>query len=424
MTRFRLLTLRLTQLSVLAIGMIAASSARADLTIYEKDGWSLRTLGFIATHYQLVLGDGDPADTHGVRIGGRLPTQGAQDPRDNNLTLSRVHSGFIGTQIGFGVNRQISETVRVESLMAVSLNDVSSGRGETLPKAVDFREAWAALVTPVGTLKFGRMFSIFGSASAPVVLIAHRYGIGNPCLLLETTIACASVGAGPVYAGFDAQIRYISPRLAGFELQVAISDPIVGGPKYRITNLPRFDAELNFVQQFGSSGKLRVITQSVFEQLQNGMGVGMTPQKATAFGVMGAAILEVGSLSIGAGAWTGKGVGTKVFMEASDAAGPLAYDGVGEMRLGRGFFGNAAFAFGSSIIAAGGGAAFIRSTASDILPNSGISLLDGSKEFHVVFTQKFDAVAFNVEYMRWMSRWYFGETQNENFIALGASYIW
>jgi len=122
-------------------------------------------------------------------------------------------------------------------------------------------------VTPYGSLKFGRMFSIFGSASAPVILLAYRYGVGNPCFASQNTIACASVGAGPLFAGFDSQIRYISPRALGLEFQLAVSDPVIG-PAYHMSPLPRFDAELNYDRSFGPSGKLRVFGQGIAEKLQ------------------------------------------------------------------------------------------------------------------------------------------------------------
>jgi len=89
-------------------------------------------------HYQLMFGDGDPATTHGVLVGNKIEPIGAEDPRDNKLFLSRVRSGFIGTQIGFGVGRQISETVHVDSLLAVSLNDIRATEGNLCPRRSTF----------------------------------------------------------------------------------------------------------------------------------------------------------------------------------------------------------------------------------------------------------------------------------------------
>ena len=421
MRRSRVSTIKMAQGAALLAVALSATGARADITLYDKDGWSFYTKGLIATHYQLTIGEGDPASMHGVLVGTPLSPQGSQDTRDNSLIMSRFRSGFVGTQIGFGANRQISETMRVESLMAVSLFDISSNRGQSLPKGVDFREAWAALITSAGTFKFGRMFSIFGSSSAPISLMAWEYGLGHPCLASEPTIACGSVGAGPLYAGFDAQFRYITPRFAGVELQVAVSDPIVG-PGYHMAPFPRADGEVNYLRTFGESGKLRLFGQGVFEQLRRVEGTAL--KKVNVWGVMGTAILDVGGLTLGGGGWTGAGIGTHVIMEATDAANPLAFDSKGDLRLFRGFYGNAAYNFGSASLALGGGTVFIRSTATDIADGSGVSVIKQQSEGHIRFTKRIDTVHLTIEYMRWMSKWYFGEKQNENFMGVGANYVW
>jgi hypothetical protein len=422
MRRFRASILAFAQLAMLLAIAMRPGIARADLTIYDKDGWSLYTRGLVAAHYQLTLGDGDPSSMHGVVVGTPLSPQGAQDTRDNKLTLSRMRSGFVGTQLGFGINRRISETVRIESLIAINVFDISSNRGQSLPKAVDVREAWAAVHTPYGTFEFGRMMSIFGSASSAVVLLAYQFALGHPCFAAETTIGCGSSGAGALYPGFDAQMRYVTPRVGGLELRVAISDPVVG-PGYVMTPLPRGDAEINYEVLSGSSFKLRVTGQGVAEQLERVEGTGL--EKGNVWGVMGSAILTAGRLSLGGGGWTGAGIGTHVVVEASDAANPLAFDAQGELRQFRGFFGNIVYAFANgSAIAAGGGATFVRSTAADVGMGSGISVLARQSEFHVVLTHRIDALVLTAEYMRWMTKWYFGEKQNENFMGVGANYFW
>jgi predicted porin len=401
---------------------MSPARADADITIYDRDGWSFYTKGFVAAHYQLMLGDATPSTTHGVLVE-QQDQSSSQDPRDNSILLSRVRSGFIGTQIGFGMNRQISEDLKVTSLLAVNLADVSSGRGQDPIKGVDFREAWASLSTPFGSLKFGRMFSIFGSASAQVTVLAYRYGVGNPCFAETTTIACGSVGAGPLYAGFDAQLRYTSPRLAGFEFQFAVSDP-VRGIDYTLTPLPRLDAELNYEHEFSPSTKLRVTGQGIGEVLER-LKSQTELQKATVWGVMGSAVLNAGDLSVGGGGWTGEGIGARVIMEAQDPASPIAYDKTNyELRLFRGFFGNVAYDYHGSALAVGGGIVFVRSTPGDLANPNQFSVLAQQAEGHIVFTQRIDAVVLTAEYMRWMAQWYYGEKQDLNFTGVGANYAW
>ncbi len=116
------------------------AQARADVTLVEKDGWTFYTKGLVAAHYQLIKGDADPTFSNGVMSG--VPSAGGQildertssDQRDNSLTLSNIRSGFIGTQIGFGVNRKISDSVRVESLLAINAMGITATAARTFRK--------------------------------------------------------------------------------------------------------------------------------------------------------------------------------------------------------------------------------------------------------------------------------------------------
>src|SRR4029077_18749133 len=123
----------------------------------------------------LLLGDKDPQGGNRTLIGGRIYDEGITGNQETGkITLSDIRSGFIGTQIGFGVSRQISPTVHVDSLLAASLEGINSNRGQDIasPKGVDYREAWAQVVGPFGSFKFGRMFGLFGSSSAAVQMMA------------------------------------------------------------------------------------------------------------------------------------------------------------------------------------------------------------------------------------------------------------
>jgi hypothetical protein len=45
-------------------------------------------------------------------------------------------------------------------------------------------------------------------------------------------------------------------------------------------------------------------------------------------------------------------------------------------------------------------------------------------EYHVVFTQKFDALVLSAEYMKWTDQWYFEEKRNLTFAGVGANFVW
>jgi hypothetical protein len=425
---------------------LAASEARADVVFFEKDNWSVYTRGLIASHYQYAFGDADPATTHGVLVGGKILPGGAADTcsgmepdglggmrcKPPTLKLSRVRSGFVGTQLGIGVRRKITDRVKVDSLVAINLADIGSNRNQEINKSVDVREAWAAVETPAGTFKFGRQFMIFGSGSAPVVLISHKYAVGNPCFVNFPTIACGPVGAGPLYAGFDAQLRYETPRFAGLQFQVAASDPWVGSG-FQMSPRPRFDAELNFDMSFNEQTRLRVFAEGVTETVQR-REINNTLTEGNVLGGFGSAVFNIAGLAIGGGGWQCKGCGTRqVFEVGIDTANPLAFDNAEfKLRTSRGFFGNAGYTLMGFTLAAGYGQAMVRPNPTDApellnppQPQSNrVSVLHSSTEYHVTFTKQIDALVLTAEYMHWNNKWHYGEKQNVNYTGLGANYVW
>ncbi len=422
--------------AAVAVGVLAIpAQARADVTLVEKDGWTFYTRGLVAAHYQLVKGDADPPLSDGLNTGkpaagGQiLDEQTASDQRVKpaTLTLSNIRSGFIGTQIGFGLNRKISDAVHVESLLAINMQGINSNRGQSLQKDVDYREAWAQVVTPYGSIRFGRMFGIFGEGSAEVMAMAFKYGVGHPCVINHATISCGSSGAGPIYAGFDGAIRYISPRLAGLELAISVVDPSVSYYA-KMSPTPRVDAELNFDQKFDPIS-IRVIAQSMYETISKTTPPsGMTPGTKiddTIWGGMGTAIIGLGPVKIGGGGWMGTGVGERVPLEASDAANPVFSDQTLQLRKFRGYYGNLQGEFMNNILTVGGGILYVQPTAIDsgigTAPND---VLDHQNEFHATYQHKWDAIVLNAEFMHWTTVWHFGEKQKLNFIGAGLNYIW
>jgi predicted porin len=419
-------------IAAVAVAVLAVpSQARADVTLVEKDGWTFYTRGLVAAHYQLVKGDADPPHKNGMATvsaaGGEIhDEQSASDRRDDSITLSNIRSGFIGTQIGFGLNRKLNDQVHVESLLAINAAGINSNRGQSLQKDVDYREAWAQIVTPYGSVKFGRMFGIFGEGSAEVMAMAFKYGVGHPCTINAATISCGSSGAGPIYAGFDGAIRYISPRLAGFELAVSVVDPAVS-PKAKMSPTPRVDAELNFDQTWNPVS-LRVIAQSMYETIHTSTApAGMMPGTIvddTIWGGMGTGILGVGPVKIGGGAWLGTGVGERIPLEASDAANPIFQDASLELRKFRGYYGNIQGEFMNNFLTAGGGILYVQPTALDVSPLTQADVLDHQSEFHVTYQHKWDAIVINAEFTHWQTVWHFGANQKLNFMGAGINYIW
>jgi predicted porin len=439
MRRLRSFALTFTPAALLLAVALTPGRAKADITLVDHDGWSFYTTGLVGAHYQLLKGDQDPPTGGKSLAGGKiLDENSANDMRDGTITLSDIRSGFIGTQIGFGVNRQINQNVHIESLLSISMEGINSNRGQNLQKDVDYREGWAAIVSKWGTLKFGRMFGMFGEGSAEVMLMAWRYGVGHPCVINSATISCGSAGAGPVYPGFDAAIRYISPRFAGFQVAVSVADPIVG-VGLKMSPQPRIDGEVNFDQAFGPL-RLRLIGQSMWDQIAQSTaptgGMPGTIKADTIWGAMGTGIATIafgsGALTLGGGGWTGKGVGERIPLQADDPANPISFDATLDLRTFVGVYGNAQLEFMGHSVTFGGGQLKVTPTPYDDSTMTNALPLLQNAEYHVTYHYKWDAIVFNVEYMHWTSDWHQDLSmpmlapphQALNFMGGGISYVW
>jgi hypothetical protein len=412
--------------------MTAPGVAKAEVLLNEANGWRFTTVGRVEAHYQLIDGDGDPHNLNNNLVGGQI--QNSSQDANNQLFDSRIRSGFVGAQIGFGVTNKLSDTMEATGFLSIWLNGIDSDKGNPpQTKSVDAREAWGSLSGRFGTFLFGRAFSIFGSASGDVNLYAYEFAVGHPCLADASTIACGSVGAGPLYAGFNAQFRYITPRLAGFELQVSLEDPS-SLPDYQITRTPRVEGEIGYELAFGASGKLVIKGQGLTQQLSKISG--MTTVSTTAWGGMGVGRLEVAGFKLGGGGWTGKGIGTNTPLQQDNLGKPLAHDLPGgtdangnplpgdELRNFRGYFGNVGYDYHGTGLVVGGGGAFVQETLSDATTVS-TSLLKQNVEYHVVFTQRIHtAIVLSAEYMHWRSDWWRGEKQVLDFIGAGSVFVW
>ena len=420
-------------LFALAALVTAPRAARADVLLHDDGRWSVYTTGRAEAHYQLAQGDADPHNLNNKLVGGQFQNTG-QD-QNNDIFDSRIRSGFIGTQLGFGMSDQFTDTLQGKAFVSIWFNGIDSHKS-TPPqtKDVDAREAWGALSGRGGEFLFGRAFSIFGSASGAVNAYAYEFAVGNPCVLDVSTIACGSVGAGPLYAGYNAQLRYISPRLGVFLFQASLEDPS-SLPDYQITRYPRVEGELNVEVPVGANGRFIVVGQGLAQSLAKINATQNGTVSTTAWGAMGVARFELGGLRVGGGAWTGAGIGTHTPFQQEDQGKPLAHDLPGgmdaagnplpgdQLRNFRGFFGNVAFDYHGTALALGGGAANVQETLSDALTPS-TSLLRQNTEYHAVLTHRIYAVVLSAELMHWHSDWYRGEVQAINFYGAGSVFVW
>jgi hypothetical protein len=167
--------------------------------------------------------------------------------------------------------------------------------------------------------------------------------------------------------------------------------------------------------------RLRLIGQAMWEEVERIFN--NAQQKRSVWGVMGAAIFDVGGFGIGGGYWTGAGIGPRTILE--NDTNDFGFDSTGKMRQFTGLFGNLSYELPSRTkFAVGGGQLNVASTDADKLPATGVDVISQAQEYHGTISQKVDALTFIVELMRWKTTWYWGEKADLMFLGGGVNFNW
>ena len=113
--------------SMFCVVGLSPSIAKAELNLYDANGWRFFTTGRVEAHYQLIQGDGDPV-SHNRLVGGQIENTESQDA-NNKLVDSRIRSGFVGSQFDFGVENKFDETLEATAFVAVWLVGIGQQQG-------------------------------------------------------------------------------------------------------------------------------------------------------------------------------------------------------------------------------------------------------------------------------------------------------
>jgi Gram-negative porin len=252
-----------------ALGVLAhAPPARADLTIAKGDKWEVSTNGRVNAFLSYVNGDGYPAknigQTHNLAAGAGL--ESFQTDSNNHLSTLRVRSGFLGNVLGFSGKLQLTDTTNITTHFEI-WNTIGTSRSKAAVNAPDIRQGYAKIEGPWGGLLAGRSLALFMRGAISLDFnYQHGNGLGYPCSADGSDPTCGMVGYGVIFAGFNPQITYNTPKLAGLQLSAGLFDPVNAPGKYEATPLPRIEGELDYDADFLVSG-----AKSNFHAFANGM---------------------------------------------------------------------------------------------------------------------------------------------------------
>jgi hypothetical protein len=434
----------------LAILVLTASVARAEIVAYENDTWTISFDGRSNAYYSYIWGDPFPHWTPAqiAKFNGTPPTVNsliwtnftampAQDPamcmtngfangKVCTFAASRVHTGFVGNDFGFTVKKKISDTLSVTGRMSLWWpieTDQYRGWSSFYP---DPRESYLKIEGNWGGLLAGRALGLHDRGGTTIdFLYANGHSVGNPCSATGQGPLCGFIGYGYQFPSFNAGIVYNTPLKGnGAQLSVGIYDPArTGHSEVTLEYAPYPRVESEAAINYRNKGFF-------FTAFVNGMwqqAGGFKPDTSTGapvsitrqtMGVSGGGRVEIGGLKVGVVGNFDKGGGDRVGL-----ADTIPVDNNGNLRTVTGGLGVAMYSFGRVDLSAGAGLTRVQQTSFDIEHHDDVIKnrlgAAGTIVYHID-----PSVTWSLQYFRAEHEFWMGQIQQLNFVNSGLDFIW
>lgn len=222
-----------------AVALATAQQAAAEIVLYDQDGTTFSTDGYVNAFY--VNSDVD------------------RDGEQFDRRQARVKMGFLPNWIGFNFGKQIDDLkLGGRSSFWVTINDSETNGTAT---AIDVRQFYGTVASPEwGEVLVGKDFGLFSRSNIFRDEMLAGYGNVSETLGLVDGggVSFGNIGTGYPYPFPTAQITYRNNGLAeGLNLAVGIMDPVDtsddgAGKSYQ--DQPRFESEVSY--QFDLAGAI------------------------------------------------------------------------------------------------------------------------------------------------------------------------
>jgi hypothetical protein len=428
--------------------------ASADIDIYNDKGWRVYTDGRVGAFLSYTFGDGIPMNSP---ISGGLTGAPVITDDKNNITSTRIRSGFVGSILALGTKKELvagsgyhswalpdaGSPTTLGSYFAI-WSGIQTDHTRFHPVTPDVREAYLKVEGPWGSVLAGRTLGLFGKAGVEIDFnYGHGYGLGYPCDVDATALAaCGQIGFGVLFPFYSAGFIYKTPTVAGFALAAGLFDPVTFSGTWELTPLPRPESELTFDMPLGDLGKVHAAVEGLWQR------VGRTSTSTTVdvFGVAGGARLEIGPVRLGVAAHYGTGLGFFYALEDSQAStyGRGMNDPAnsnGKLRTYDGYYGQLMVVLGNQgatvdvhhprvDLAAGYGVAHLNQlegldvNRSDGGPGNPSLPKDQAGFNGGVFYHIDDNLVASLDYFRANFSWYDGAKQGVNTLNAGLTMTW
>jgi Gram-negative porin len=317
--------------------VLASPSAKADITLVEKDGWTVYINGRMQAFLNYNQGNGYPQPEAGPTGSGVSLLGGGQGRGDASIALIegenaqtargtvqelRIRSGFTGNVLGFGIKKQLPLGMELSGYTAVTTVIESSARRKYTAISPDWRESYLRLKGDWGQVTAGRAGVLFSRGATEITyLYGYRYGLGWPGSVSQLSgpgPGAGHVGFGILGNGFGAGVAYATPDLAGFKIEVGAYDAnnIPGQVALERTKLPRLEAEATYEMKLGGLGMFKLFGNGAYQKLYAREGY----QEQTVVGAGFGGRVELGPVNLGLAAHLGTGIGIDFALQPHESA--------------------------------------------------------------------------------------------------------
>lgn len=372
-------------LSALAVAssLFIPRIAAAEITLVEKDGWTVYMNGRFQAFLNYNKGDGFPkkavVDGNGLGPellgGGQSETDALPEYPENAAATDtgkveelRLRTGFVGNVLGFGIKKKINDTTEVMGYTAVTTYIDSTERRKYEVVRPDWRESYLKLSGTWGSVLAGRTGVLFNRGATEITyLYGYKYGLGWPGNISSKNGSgpgAGAVGFGVLANGFGAGIVYATPDLGGLQVSAGLYDAnsLPGSGVWERVKWPRGEAEVTFERKFGTTGFFKLFANGAWQKVYSIE----TPAGGTIAGVGGGGRFEIGPVHLGVAGHRGNGVGMDFALQPT----PAAWDGRDrknlELRTFTGFYAQAMVSATKALdIAVGAGQTSVAQTPED-----------------------------------------------------------
>lgn len=300
-----------------ACAVLTISSAQAEIQLFEKDGYTFSTNGWVILNMSSTHGDTSMNDAF------------------------RITSGDSPNNFGFRVGVPEMNGIKTEAYLGLRINPHSGAGnfknngnvGSTASSSIDPREFWASFTSDGGQVVIGKQYSLYQGRP----ILADASVLAGGFFAFDNANTGAALGAGSLhsgylYANFNSGLRYNSPKTNPLKFAVAIYDPseirnvfVASAPVASKTMTPRVEAEVSYDGKF-NSGDYLFYVDGVTQDAKNcrvGTAVCAAGDTVRGSGVSTGASLNAGIFGFFVSGFKAKGLGSVLQFDsdALDAAG-------------------------------------------------------------------------------------------------------